>query len=299
MVRWTKMRKLSANEIEKWITLDNGVHVPIKKGETVQDAIKRLSTFTPQNKSMEFEISSDYVHTKMLPGQSLKNGTVPKEVVKSVTTTLYDLNKKFSEVAQFIKDSECELREEARTNNDGTPDAESILVTRLDTSEEMGLRTDALFMNENHPCLSSLSALSDKVKESVTNGIYMPCAPAHYTDYPVAHEYGHIVQAYLLKNTKNWYDIDIKDDKDHTNLNSTFNSSSYKMYNQLVNAGIKNGYFKDDNEFMLHLSRYALVSIANDDYSEVFAECFANTMCGNVNVCGKAMRAFLKEEGLL
>ncbi len=42
------MRKLSADEIEKWITLDNGVHVPIKKGETEADVKKRLDGWSNQ-----------------------------------------------------------------------------------------------------------------------------------------------------------------------------------------------------------------------------------------------------------
>ena len=37
------MGKLSKDEIERWITLDNGVHVPIKKGETEEDVKKIFS----------------------------------------------------------------------------------------------------------------------------------------------------------------------------------------------------------------------------------------------------------------
>lgn len=43
------MSKLSKDEIERWITLDNGVHVPIKKGETEEDVKNRLDEWNKQN----------------------------------------------------------------------------------------------------------------------------------------------------------------------------------------------------------------------------------------------------------
>ena len=289
------MKKLSADEIERWITLDNGVHVPIKKGETEADAIKRLGTFL--DTTISNDISTDYKHTKMVSGGQLDK--LPKKVIQATTSTIAQLNANFPKIAKFIDESNCALTVTTDSNlvNDITPMATQ---SGLDWKHNT-LKVDNLFLNANNNSLSSLKSMKTSVKDSCTKGFYMPCAPDNYQSYLIAHEYGHIVQTYLMRDRHDWKNLakTSKSKSQPEKYQEAIKDTYKEMYKELVKVGKKSGYITDYEKSVDNVSLYALSKAGQGDLSEVFAESFANMVCGSPNEWGKTMEAYLKEKGVL
>ena len=98
------MSKLSKDEIERWITLENGVHVPIKKSETEADVKKRLDGWNNQgNKKINYhkykdnkeEMTKQFkMNNSILVNKDVVE-TLDYEVLADVYETIEDI-KKFS-----------------------------------------------------------------------------------------------------------------------------------------------------------------------------------------------------------
>lgn len=290
------MKKLSADEIERWITLDNGVHVPIKKGETEADAIKRLGTFinTVENK----EITSDYKHTKLITGSHLKYGDVPKEVIDSINKSMTELNEQFPEIAHYIDSCKAEL--DVVGVNSGKITSRTVMstVTSLD-KEGNRLGISGFYVNREMSQNHSLEALKEYVKKCVEDGYHMPCSPENYAKYLVAHEYGHIVQTYYMQNKHDWNYLYSKSTVKNNKFSQAVRQDWQEVFEDMVAVGTSKGYIKNLEKSLSNLSTFACSQAGKDITSDIFAESFANMICGKPNEWGKTMEAFLKQEGIL
>lgn len=123
----------------------------------------------------------------------------------------------------------------------------------------------------NNGYYNNMKKLLNTVFKNTKKGWFMPTA--NYKSYTFIHEFGHIVESYLLRD----------------NLTKR---AAIKINNDIMEIAIK----------QTGLDRKAIWSMVSnygqspDKPLEFFAEAFANAFCGRPNAIGKAMRAYLKQE---
>ena len=141
-------------------------------------------------------------------------------------------------------------------------------VSLLDNSRVriVGLKMSQLYYRDKEK-------LQDAVKSNVKYGLYMPIKEKYINNYFISHEFGHILENYILiqkgGDSRLWA-MDIKNDI-------------------LKRASIYEKTSPEEVE-RKHMSRYG-----KTDSEEFFAEAFAGLRCGVNNPITKAMNEYLKE----
>ena len=170
------MSKLSKDEIERWITLDNGVHVPIKKGETEADVKKRLDEFTNANKKKDsfkdFKSKAEMTDQfRMMEGIRVNTNVVdalPHDVLGEVYDTITDIKSEYKTYINAIALTE---------DSDGKDDS---AMASIDMAGVMRLNpeyfSDKEFLNDTYQ-----ACVNDNFHPKAPNGVQAV----------IAHELGH------------------------------------------------------------------------------------------------------------
>lgn len=138
---------------------------------------------------------------------------------------------------------------------------------------------------ESMNLVSSYGYFKDKdylgklTKEKSEKKWFMPCDERCYNIYAMTHEFGHTLEMQLYKK-----------------YNPSGNNIGYVHFSDKVKMDIINIAKQKNNNF----DYFSNISVYGDVNSkEFFAEVFANLECGKPNELGKAMKEFLKREGIL
>ncbi len=235
------------------------------------------------NQKQEF---AGYDKTGILSDDSISE--LDSRVKSSVSNTIAKLNNEYPVIKKYLETSGTQYQ---RLYND---DKHGIMSTETEVRKGK-LVTKKLVFNDggkNEKIYSSLDNMKEYVMKEQGEW-FMPCAKDKAADYLPTHEYGHIIQDYILNKNYNWKDIP----KDK--LQETYRERCLEVYKDLVKCGKKNGTIKDMDSAVEELSQYALKQVGkNHNTSDVFAESFANSKCGSPNSWGKTMEFYLKEKGV-
>jgi hypothetical protein len=134
---------------------------------------------------------------------------------------------------------------------------------------------------------------------------YMPFPDDFAPIYSITHEYGHIIQDSILRNSVDWQGLEaeIQTYKNDPNvyrqqwsrmrkkaMDKYVDSIRKDMYDEIIAIARQN-----NPQFKL---KECLSEYGKSSYAEFFAESFANSQCGEPNELGVAMNRWLKEKGL-
>lgn len=150
----------------------------------------------------------------------------------------------------------------------------------------------------------SMEELISDERHQVQTHYSMPCSEENYSIYTVTHEYGHIIQNFLIEQRFAENGWDKSNPKEFIDLSKKTEEARYKWYNDLTaeveiecKNEIKSIAKELDPDFKMTtavISRYGL-----KDCGEFFAEVFANSQLGEPNILGKAMNILLERKGLI
>ena len=200
-------------------------------------------------------------------------GKLDKKLVESNANQLSNLIKKYPKVAKYIKDRGL--------NFGGSTSTDAIAYTGWTKD----LKNIGIYLENNYYGNSSYH--NKVISNAIKKGNFMPCSDNNISKYALTHEFGHVLETYLLneynisnpleykKALTNQYQWDKYKDKVYGNIR-----------NNIIDIAVKNNSNFDINS---ELSKYGKSSPA-----EFFAECFANAECGKPNELGKAMKEYLK-----
>lgn len=200
-------------------------------------------------------------------------GKLDKKLVESNANRLSSLIKKYPKVAKYINDRGL--------NFGGSTSTNAVAYTRWSKDlNNIGIYLENKYYKN-----------ADYHNKTILNGIknkhFMPCSDNNINNYALTHEFGHVLETYLL----NEYNISnpLEYQKALTNQYQ-WDKYKEKVYgnirNDIISIATKNNSNFDIND---ELSKYGKSSPA-----EFFAECFANAECGKPNTLGKAMTEYLK-----
>lgn len=200
-------------------------------------------------------------------------GKLDKKLVESNANRLSSLIKKYPKVAKYINDRGLNLGGSTRTN--------AIAYTRWSKDlKNIGIYLEnTYYKNANYHNKTILNGIKNKH--------FMPCSDNNINNYALTHEFGHVLETYLL----NEYNISNPLEYEKA-LSNQYQWDKYKekvygnIRSDIINIATKNNSNFDIND---ELSKYGKSSPA-----EFFAECFANAECGKPNTLGKAMIEYLK-----
>ena len=199
--------------------------------------------------------------------------TLNSKLVETNANQLDKLLKKYPKVGKYIQQRGLTFGGSNKTN------------AIAYTSYTRDLSKIGIYLEK--PYYSNLKQHTDTITKGVNKGNFMPCTDKYIDKYALTHEYGHVVETYLLNEYNINNPVEYK-----TALSSQYNWSKYKekVYNNIrkniIDIAIKNNANFDINT---QLSNYGKTSPA-----EFFAECFANMECGKPNELGKALKEYLK-----
>ena len=200
-------------------------------------------------------------------------GKLDKKLVESNANRLSSLIKKYPKVAKYINDRGLNLGGSTSTN--------AIAYTRWSKDlKNIGIYLEnTYYKNANYHNKTILNGIKNKH--------FMPCSDNNINNYALTHEFGHVLETYLL----NEYNISNPLEYEKA-LSNQYKWDKYKekvygnIRNDIISIATKNNSNFDINS---ELSTYGKSSPA-----EFFAECFANAECGKPNTLGKAMIEYLK-----
>lgn len=199
--------------------------------------------------------------------------TLNSKLVETNANQLDKLLKKYPKVGKYIQQRGLTFGGSNKTN------------AIAYTSYTRDLSKIGIYLEK--PYYSNLKQHTDTITKGVNKGNFMPCTDKYIDKYALTHEYGHVVETYLLNEYNINNPVEYK-----TALSNQYNWSKYKekVYNNIrkniIDIAIKNNANFDINT---QLSNYGKTSPA-----EFFAECFANMECGKPNELGKALKEYLK-----
>ena len=205
-----------------------------------------------------------------------------ERLVNTNRAQLESLLKKYPKVANFVKE---------RGLHFGGQDTSAIAVTsHTYDMKQLGIHLSNTYYKDYDKYIKTVS-------DGVDNGWFMPCSKNNIDKYALTHEFGHLVETYLI----NVYNI-ANPSKYNNFIKNINNASSRYQATKVIKEYEKNicdkiardiyGIARSNNkDFNLsdNLSKYGY-----EKSQEFFAECFANMECGKPNKLGKAMRDYLK-----
>lgn len=229
-----------------------------------------------------------YKKTGMLVSSSAKQ-SINNEILDNTKLTISKLNDKYTGIREFLAKSGCQF-EALDKSQYGIMSIETTLFANK------GLRIKRFVFGttrNSKNILNDIKNMKSYVEKEVKRYYFMPCSKEHYADYLVNHEYGHIVQNYILNSKIDWNIY-----KTGEELSVAYQEQCKIMYQKLLKIIIDNN-FATQEEAINKLSKYCLTKVSRDNkFDDIFAESFANLHSGDVNCWGKAMKIYLKEEGL-
>lgn len=143
-------------------------------------------------------------------------------------------------------------------------------------------------------------------KESLKDKFFMPCAKEYYDVYTIAHEWGHVIQDYLITKIakERGLKLDFVNDRDKTFIEMKY--IAQEMREDITREVEKSiGKKVTDKYIEETMSEYgrSYKSEENNDlldtlYGEMdfFAECYANSICGKPNEWGLAIDKYLRDK---
>lgn len=205
-----------------------------------------------------------------------------KNLVKTNIDQLNNLLDKYPKINDFIADKK--LIFSSKNNNAIAFTSHSYDMKRL----EMNLSTKYYTRYSDYH-----TTISNKIKENW----FMPCNEKSIDNYALTHEFGHLVETYLI----NEYNINnpveyssfkskIIKAKSRTEINMIYNEYEGKIADKIA-QNIYDIAIKQNKDFQLNknISKYG-----RQNSYEFFAECFANMECGKPNELGRAIEKYLK-----
>lgn len=193
------------------------------------------------------------------------------KLVETNTKQLSKLINKYPKVASYIKD--------IGLNFGGSNRGGAIAYTSWTKDfKRLGIYLEQDYFGNSKDYINAIT-------KGVKNFEFMPCSDKNINNYAITHEFGHVIENYLLKE----YSLKNPDIYKKA-LNSQYQWDKYKneVYNNIRNEIIDIA-SKNDFDILKELSSYGQYSPA-----EFFAECFANMESGKPNKLGKAMKKYLK-----
>lgn len=265
----SKTRGYLGEEAEK--TLKRRARNPITGKTEVIDNINYKDWLKQNNvvdtKNGMFRTSNNVIYNT----NSLNN--LDNKLVETNANQLDKLINKYPKVGKYIKQRGLTFGGSNKTN------------AIAYTSYTRDLSKIGIYLEK--PYYSSNKTHIDTITKGVNKGNFMPCSDKYIDKYALTHEYGHVVETYLLNEYNINNPVEYK-----TALSNQYNWTKYKekVYNNIrkdvIDIAIKNNAnFDIDTQ----LSNYGKTSPA-----EFFAECFANMECGKPNELGKALKEYLK-----
>ena len=271
-----------------------------KKRMSVPRSTATVKSATPTPKIETPKISSRkeaYEHLRNNIGMSVDEDSYVKFIDERVLTEnveqLSVLNDKFGIIK---KEHKCEFI--------GTPKKNANAYVSVDPKN---LKQQSLSI-----CADANNDYEKVVNEALKSkktGWHMPFADKNASVYSVTHEYGHILQHSLIDKRVDWSDCAKKAEEIKKKVSS--NASIQQLQNARKNIGkiyekelikeqktitveIVEEAKKIDKDFSM--SKY-LSEYGRTNYSEFFAEAFANSQLGEPNVLGQAMNKWLERQG--
>lgn len=198
-----------------------------------------------------------------------------KHLIKTNSNQLEHLLNKYPKVKNFIK--EKGLLFDAKTTEQGV----MAYTSHTRSMERLGIHLSNDSYKDSRKYYST-------IKSSIKSGEFMPCSNDNIDKYVLNHEFGHLIENYLI----NEYNINNPIEYKEARKQSI---SAYLRYeNEIcdnISQEIYNIALKNNKDFKLdeNLSKYG-----KESSQEFFAECFANMISGKPNELGKAMEEYLK-----
>lgn len=209
-------------------------------------------------------------------------GKLNKDLVETNTKQLSNLLNKYPKVGKFVKGQG--LMFGGKTTN-------AIAVT----SHSYDMKRLGIHLSNNY--YDKYTTYKKAIKNGLKSGHFMPCSDNNINVYALNHEFGHLVENYLI----NEYNINnpveyskfknqIKTATNQYQINKAFKDYEGKICDK-ISQDIYDIAVKNNKDFKLsdNLSKYGRQSS-----QEFFAECFANMESGKPNELGKAMEEYLK-----
>lgn len=228
------------------------------------------------NKNGMFKTNQNVIYnTKIL-------SKVNNKLVKTNANQLSNLLKKYPKVEKFVKEKSLMF---------GAKNIDAIAVTSHSYDmKKLGIDLSSKYYNNYDKYHKTIK---DKVKE----GWFMPCSNKCIDTYALNHEFGHLIENYLIN------EYNISNPAEYANFKTKINTATsqaqvrkaYKEYEGKICDKISQEIYdialKNNKDFKLNdnLSKYGY-----EKSQEFFAECFANMESGKPNELGKAMKEYLK-----
>lgn len=267
-------------------------------GEEVEKTLKRRARNPITGKTeiinnisyKEWLKQHDILSTKNNKAKSNKNiicnsnnlSKLNKELVNENYNQLNKLLDKYPKVQKFIENNG--LHFSAKTTN-------AIAVT----SHSWDMKHLSINLSSNS--YNDLKQHNIMITTGIKDGNFMPCANNKINVYALNHEFGHLIENYLINeyninNTLEFNEYKKKMEKISSSyegkklLEKYENKIADKISQEIYDIAIKNN---KDFKLKDHLSKYG-----KTNSKEFFAECFANMESGKPNELGKAMKEYLK-----
>lgn len=213
---------------------------------------------------------------------SVALGKLDKTLVETNVNRLTNLLDKYPKVAKFVKDKGLIF---------GAKDINAIAVT----SHSYDMKKLGIHLSNNY--YKDKTTYMDAIKKGKRTGLFMPCSDKSIEKYALNHEFGHLVETYLINeynihNPKEYgaFKIKIESAKNEYQIKKAFTDYEGKICDNIA-QDIYGIALKNNKNFNLNnnISKYG-----KENSREFFAECFANMTSGKPNELGKAMEEYLK-----
>lgn len=205
-----------------------------------------------------------------------------KTLIKVNTTQLTSLLNKYPKIGNFVKDNSL---------NFGGKNINAIAVTThtYDMKKLSIHLSNSYYKNKN--------TYIKAIKEGIEKGNFMHCSEENIDTYALNHEFGHLVENYLIN------EYNINNPAEYSNFKTRIRTATTqyqvnKVYEDYegkicdkISQDIYNIAKNNNKDFKLNdnISKYG-----KETSREFFAECFANMISGKPNELGIAMEEYLK-----
>lgn len=205
-----------------------------------------------------------------------------KKLVESNAKQLQGLLNKYPKIENFVKEKGLRF---------GGTNKECIAVT----SHTYDMKNLGIGLSKDY--YTDKQVYTDTIKRLVKNNKFMPCTDKHINTYALNHEFGHLIENYLIseynKNNLalyNNYRTKVRMAKSPSIANKIVEDWERNICRDIADDICKIALKNNPKiDFDKNISLYGATK-----HQEFFAECFANMVSGKPNELGKAMKEYLK-----
>lgn len=209
-------------------------------------------------------------------------GKLNKDLVETNAKQLSNLLNKYPKVGNFVSNKSLAF---------GGRQTNAIAVT----SHSYDMKRLGIHLSNNY--YDKYSNYTKAIEKGQKSGHFMPYSDKNIDKYALNHEFGHLVENYLINeyninnpNEFNNFKTKIRTATTQYQVNKTFKDYEGKICDKIAQDIYKIAIKNNPNfDLSKNLSKYGYGSS-----QEFFAECFANLESGKPNELGKAMREYLK-----